>query len=180
MPSDRRRGRPESGASEAPELFQALTALGEVARFRTPDLWEAIATAVIRQVIRARHAKRLYRGFCNTFGQRITCPNGDEHAVFPAAGRVLDLRDDEFAGAGLTLKRRPLRAAAEAYLKHGEAWRDLPPGALVRELQQIPGIGAWTAGAAVADFSNDFTHYPYADLAVRTWAKRAAPSYGPG
>ena len=48
---------------------------------------------------------------------------------------------------------------------------------LVQELQRIPRIGPWTAGAAVADYSNDFTYYPYADLAVRTWAKRAAPSY---
>ncbi len=45
------------------------------------------------------------------------------------------------------------------------------------QLQGIPRIGPWTAGAAVADYSNDFTCYPYADLAVRTWAKRAAPSY---
>ena len=47
----------------------------------------------------------------------------------------------------------------------------------VQELQRIPRIGPWTAGAAVADYSNDFTYYPYADLAVRTWARRAAPSY---
>jgi DNA-3-methyladenine glycosylase II len=29
----------------------------------------------------------------------------------------------------------------------------------------------------VADVSNDFAYYPYADLAVRTWARRAAPAY---
>jgi len=168
---------PESAMSEAPELLEALTSLGTVARFRTPDLWEAIATAIIRQVIRAAHAKRLYRDFCATYGQRISYLNGDGYALFPAAETVLGLGDEQFAGVGLTFKRRPLRAAAETYLKRGAHWRELPPGALARELQQVPRIGAWTAGAAVADFVNDFTHYPYADLAVRTWAKRAAPSY---
>jgi DNA-3-methyladenine glycosylase II len=168
---------PESAMIDAPELFEALSSLGTVARFRTPDLWEAIATAIIRQVIRAAHAKRLYRDFCVAYGQRISCLNGDGYALFPAAETVLGLGDEQFAEVGLTFKRRPLRAAAESYLKQGPHWRELPPGALVRELQQVPRIGPWTAGAAVADVLNDFTHYPYTDLAVRTWAKRAAPSY---
>jgi DNA-3-methyladenine glycosylase II len=169
--------RPEMATAEVPELFTALAALGAVARFRTSDLWEAIATAIIRQVVRAAHAKRLYRVFCQAHGQRITHLNGEGYALFPSAETVLGLQDEQFASVGLTFKRRPLRAAAEAYLKHEAHWRSLPPAALAEELQRIPRIGPWTAGAAVADYSNDFTHYPYADLAVRTWAKRAAPSY---
>ena len=154
-----------------------MAALGTVARFRTTDLWEAIATAIIRQVVRAVQAKRLYRDLCQAHGQQITNLNGDGYALIPAPGTVLGLHDEQFARAGVTLKRRPLRAAAEAYLQHGAYWRDLPADVLVHELQRIPRIGPWTAGAAAADYSNDFTHYPYADLAVRTWAKRAAPSY---
>lgn len=169
--------RPGMAGREATKLFSALAALGTVARFRTSDLWEAIATAIIRQVVRALHAKRLYRDFCEVYGQRITHLKGEGYALFPTAETVLRLHDEQFASVGLTFKRRPLRAAAEAYLKHEAYWRDLPPDVLVQELQRIPRIGPWTAGAAVADYSNDFTHYPYADLAVRTWAKRAAPSY---
>ncbi len=169
--------RPGMARREAPELSSALAALGTVARFRTSDLWEAIATAIIRQVVRAAQAKRLYRDFCQAHGQQVTHLNGEGYALFPAAETVLGLHDEQFASIGLTLKRRPLRAAAEACLKHGAHWRDLPPAVLVQELQHIPRIGPWTAGAAAADYSNDFTHYPYADLAVRTWAKRAAPSY---
>jgi DNA-3-methyladenine glycosylase II len=167
----------ETTASQAPELSQSLAALGAVARFRTPDLWESIATAIIRQVIRAAHARRLYRNICEAYGQRITCPDGNGYALFPAAATVLNLHDEQFASIGMTFKRRPLRTAAEAYLQHGERWRDLAPSALAGELQQIPRIGPWTAGATVADVSNDFAYYPYADLAVRTWARRAAPSY---
>ena len=168
--------RAEVATIEAPQLFSSLAGLGTVARFRTSDLWEAIATAIIRQVVRALHAKRLYRDFCQAYGLRVAHLNDEGYSLFPAAETVLGLRDEQFASIGLTFKRRPLRAAAEAYLKHETHWRDLPPGALVQELQRIPHIGPWTAGAAVADYSNDFTYYPYADLAVRTWAKRAAPS----
>jgi DNA-3-methyladenine glycosylase II len=169
--------RPKAATTDTPELFSSLAGLGTVARFRASDLWEAVATAIIRQVVRALHAKRLYRNFCQAYGQRVPHLNVEAYALFPTAETVLGLRDEQFASAGLTFKRRPLRAAAEAYLKHEAYWRDLPAGALAEELQRIPRIGPWTAGAAVADYSNDFTYYPYADLAIRTWSRRAAPSY---
>lgn len=163
--------------NDVPQLCAGLRSLGAVARFRTPDLWDAIGTAIMRQVIRAAQAKRLYRAFCDAYGQRRGGMNGDGCASFPAAEAVLDLGDAQFSAVGLAFQCRALRAAAEAYLKHGAQWYDLPSAVLVRELQQVPRVGAWTAGAAVADYSNDFTHYPYTDLAVRTWVKRAAPSY---
>lgn len=167
---------PDTGLSEVPELSLALTRLGAVARFRTSDLWDAIGTAIIRQVVRADQAKRLYQRFCETYGPRISGV-GDRHALFPPAETVAELRDEQFRSVGLSFKRTPLREAAAAYLEHRLRWPGLPPGELVSELQQVRRIGPWTAGAAVADFTNDFTCYPYADLAVRTWAKRAAPSY---
>src|SRR5260370_15768195 len=69
--------RSEVATTEAPELFSAFAALCTVARFRTSDLWEAIAAAIIRQVVRAAQAKRLYRDFCQAYGQRVTCLNGE-------------------------------------------------------------------------------------------------------
>jgi DNA-3-methyladenine glycosylase II len=155
--------RPGMAGREAPELLSALTALGAIARFRTSDLWEAIATTIFRQVVRAPHAKRLYRDFCQAHGQRVTHLNGEAYALFPTAETVLGLHDEQLASAGLTFKRQPLRAAAEAYLKHEAHWRALPSHVLAQELQCIPRIGPWTAGAAVADYTNDFTHYPYTD-----------------
>lgn len=43
-------------------------------------------------------------------------------------------------------------------------------------MQGVSRIGPWTAGATVADVANDFSLYPFADLAVRTWAGTLAPS----
>jgi len=161
---------------EVPELSAALAELGPVARFRNPDLWDALGTAIIRQVIRAAQAKKLYRAFCTAYGERVELPGGDSYMLFPAPETVLKLSDEEFADLGMAFKRRPLRAAAEAYLERGDKWRELTPSVLVDELQVVPRIGPWTASAAVADWSNDFALYPYTDLAVRTWARRAAPS----
>ncbi|SBW23035.1 hypothetical protein FDG2_3468 [Candidatus Protofrankia californiensis] len=161
----------------APELTSALGRLGPVARFRNADLWDAIGTAIIRQVIRAAQAKKLYRAFCEAYGERVALPNGGTYTLFPTPEIVLGLSDDQFASLGMAFKRGALRNSASSYLEHGEKWRELPPLALTHVLQSVPRIGPWTAHAAVADWSNDWSLYPYADLAVRTWAKRAAPSF---
>lgn len=160
-----------------PELATSLRSLGSVVRFRNADLWDAIGTSIIRQVIRAGQSEKLYRSFCRSHGEQVGLPNGTAYALFPAPETVLGLSDDQFSSLGMTFKRRPLKAAAEAYLEHGAKWRELAPDTLITELQAVPRIGPWTAHATVADWSNDWSLYPYADLAVRTWAKRAAPSH---
>lgn len=151
-----------------------LCEMGEVARWRNPDPWDALATAVIRQVIRAGQARVLYRTFCRGHGQPVMTPSGQTW-LFPTPQTVLDLPDAAFGLLGMAFKRRPLRALAEAVLKSGQCWADLDPASLVAQVQAVPRIGPWTAGASVADLTNDYALYPFADLAVRTWATRLAP-----
>ncbi|MBF6301457.1 hypothetical protein IU459_28535 [Nocardia amamiensis] len=144
-----------------------------------PNLWDALATAIVRQVIRARQARKLYLLFSRVYGQPVS--HGDTTAwLFPGPQTILELSDQAFSELGVAFKRSALQAAARAYLEHGEAWTAMASSApdrlaLIDALQAVPRIGPWTAGAAVADFTNDFSVYPYADLAVRTWARRLSP-----
>lgn len=153
----------------------ALRQAGPVARVRNPDLWDALATSIVRQVIRAGQARKLYRVFCQGHGELVVTPAGPVR-LFPTPEAVLALSDQEFALIGMAFKARPLRAAADAYLHHGPTWGGLDPARLVAEVQTVPRVGPWTAGAAVADVTNDFSFYPFADLAVRTWVARLVPS----
>jgi DNA-3-methyladenine glycosylase II len=162
------------GLSGPAALTRPLRDAGKVVRLRNPDLWDALATSIVRQVIRASQARKLYRALCREHGQQVESPAGPVW-LFPTAETVLALSDEEFARLGLAFKTRPLRAAAKAYLQSGATWGELSPATLVTEVQTVPRIGPWTAGATVADASNDFSLYPFADLAVRTWAKRLAP-----
>lgn len=148
--------------------------LGTVARWRNPDLWDALATSIVRQVIRAGQARKLYRAFCQSHGEPITTPLGQAW-LFPIPETVLTLPDAEFTRLGMAFKLRPLRAAAEACLEFGAKWGELDPTTLVGEVQNVPRIGPWTAGATIADLTNNYALYPFADLAVRTWAKHLAP-----
>jgi DNA-3-methyladenine glycosylase II len=153
------------------ELSAILRRHGRTQRVRTPDLWEALATAIIRQVIRADQARKMYRRFCDAHGRPV---NGAPSA-FPRPRTVLDLSEQAFTDLGMKFKARPLRAAAEAFLEYGSKWAEMDPQVLVSEVQSVPRIGPWTAGAAVADFTGDFSLYPYGDMAVRTWAATATP-----
>ncbi|WP_431930923.1 hypothetical protein [Micromonospora sp. RP3T] len=166
---------PESARPQTMALDATLAELGEVARLPNPSLWDALATAIVRQVIRAAQARKLYRAFCGRFGATIARFDETDIRAFPSPERVLALSDGDFTECGMAFKRRPLRHAAEAFLAHGAHWTGLSPSVLVKELQTVSGIGPWSAGAAVADWSNDWAIYPYGDLAVRTWARHADP-----
>lgn len=155
-------------------LASALVQLGPVGRVANPDLWDALGYSIIRQVIRAEHARKMYAAFCTAFGTRLDTPYGPTY-LFPSPATVeaLDVRD--FAEVGARFKAPALRAAAIAYQQHHHKWTELSPDDLVRELQMVHRIGPWSAGATVADYRHSWDLYPYADLAVRTWAKTAAP-----
>lgn len=159
---------------EAGPLLAELVSLGTVARLNNPSLWDAITTAILRQVVSAKQALRKHRAFYGAYGRTVATAAGDFPLV-PTPETVLGLSDDGFAAVGTKFNRKALRSAAEAYLDRGEHWATLDPESLIKELVGVRGIGPWTASAAAADFTGDFSIYPHGDLAVRTWARKAAP-----
>lgn len=161
--------------AEAAPLLDELVRLGTVARLTNPSLWDAITTALLRQVVTAAEARECHRAYYAAYGYTFDTPAGPL-PLAPAPEIVLELTDDEFASVGAKFHRKGLRTAATAYLDHGDHWATLAPGSLIKELAEVPYIGPWTASAAAADFTGDHSLYPHADLAVRTWASRAAPA----
>ncbi|MER6464742.1 hypothetical protein ABT278_30400 [Streptomyces sp. NPDC001228] len=157
-------------------LRNGLNAIGITHRLTNPWLWDAITTAVLRQVVRAEQARRLYRKWCEQYGTAVEGPRGTL-SVAPTPEQVLELADDQFSEIGAKFHRSALKAAAEQYQKHGQQWLGMEVEDLAAALVSIPRIGPWTAAAAACDYTGDFSIYPHDDLAVRTWAARIAPSY---
>ena len=155
-------------------LTEPLRAAGEIRRLRNPDLWDAVANAIIRQVIRAPQARAMYQRFCREHGQPVPLQSGVGY-LSPDAATVAGLTDSDFACCGMAFKGVTLRTAATAFLEHGERWASLTGRQLQAAVQRVPRIGPWTAGAAVADYTSDYSLYPFGDLAVRTWAAALAP-----
>ncbi|MER8097422.1 hypothetical protein [Streptomyces goshikiensis] len=161
-------------AVEGALLLDELVSLGTVARLTNPSLWDAITTALLRQVIGAAQARKKHRAFYAAYGRTFDTPAGPL-PLAPAPEVVLELSDEGFAAIGAKFNAKGLRAAATAYLDRGDHWATLAPESLVKELCAVSYIGPWTAAAAAADFTGDHSVYPHGDLAVRTWAGRAAP-----
>ncbi|MGW0824584.1 hypothetical protein [Streptomyces sp. NPDC002845] len=157
-------------------LTDGLNELGATQRLVNPSLWDAITTAVLRQVVRADQARKLYRTWCSTYGTTVNGPFATL-AVSPTADEVLALADQQFTDVGAKFHRPTLQAAATHYERHHAEWEQMDAGDLVPALTRIPRIGPWTAAAAAADFTGDFSVYPHDDLAVRTWAAKIAPAY---
>ena len=157
----------------AAPLVRRLVALGDVQRLTNPSLWDALTSGFLRQIVIAGQARLAYRRWC-TKGQCVETPAGPLFLV-PDAESVLNRPDEEFMGAGTKFQSAKLRTAAVAYLKHGSVWKRLAPDELVRALQEIPGIGPWTAGAVAADYTGDFSLYPHGDPAIRGRVSRVLP-----
>lgn len=162
--------------SGAVSVAQRFATLGTVHRLTNPSLWDAVTTAILRQVVRAEQARKVHRRWCLTHGRAIETPAGPLSLV-PDPETVLALPDEAFGEAGTAFHRSALRAAAAAYGEHHDMWEQFTPEGLVKALIEVPRIGPWTASAAAADYTGDFSIYPHGDLAVRTWARRALPSY---
>jgi DNA-3-methyladenine glycosylase II len=157
-------------------LREGLAELGVTRRLENPWLWDAITTAILRQVVRADQARKLYRTWCSAYGTTVEGPHSGL-AVAPTPAAVLDLTDEQFADVGAKFHRTALLAAAAEYERHHRDWEHMHASNLALGLTRIPRIGPWTAAAAAADFTGDFSVYPHDDLAVRTWAAKIAPAY---
>lgn len=160
----------ELGEGTPAPIRQNLAKLDGLQRLGAGSYWEALGTAVIRQVIRAGQARRVWHRLAAALA-----PPGQAAGGFPDVTRFLAASDAELAEAGLGYKIRTLRTVAEACRSESRCWDQLDPIELHGAWLAIPGIGPWSAGAAIADLRNAWQLYPHDDLAVRTWATRAFP-----
>lgn len=163
-----------------PEFFHPATAYGaRIQRIRNPDPWDAFLPPILGQRRSRSHAERVYRQLCIGHGSVVATMAGLT-LLPPTAETVLALPDDAFVKLGIRDKRQSLRVAAKAALDHAPEWVDLPPSGLFIELQAIPYVGVWTAGAIVADITNDHSFYSIpTDVVYRRWKEFLAdPSAG--
>jgi DNA-3-methyladenine glycosylase II len=148
----------------------------QLCRIRNPDLWEALIPPILRQRRRATDAAKQYRRLCLNHGNVIDTTAGPT-LLPPDPETVAALPDSAFIDLGVRDKREHLRTVAEAYLKQADRWGDLSPAELFIDLQTVTYIGAATAGATVADLTNDYSFLPTpTDIAYRYWQRYLAPA----
>ena len=149
------------------DLHRRLAARSPIARIPTPTVWEAAATAVIRQVVHRDQARVSFGRVCETFGATVLI-DGQPRYAFPTAEAIIAASEDRVRETGIGFKARTMRTLAEWSLdSHEHLGADELYDALIR----VRGIGPWTAAVTVCDVFSDFSYYPVDDLAVRAHAQ---------
>lgn len=164
-----------------PMLFHTAQPIREgvrLCRVRNPSLWDALIPPILRQRRRAVDAARQYRRLCVNHGHTVVTTTGPAFLP-PDPEIVVALPDSAFIELKARDKRDRLRTVAEAYLKQADHWATLSPAELFADLQTVTYIGASTAGAAVADITNDYSFSTIpVHIAYRHWQDYFAPAGG--
>jgi len=146
---------------------------------RIPGAWSPFETAVraiLGQQISVRGATTLAGRIVERYGERVRS-DGEDHVsrLFPTPGRLIRARLDTL---GLTKARaRAIRTLARAAVDGA-----LEPGAgleeILERLQDLDGIGPWTAHYMAMRIFAEPDAFPSGDLALRRAAEALDPSIG--
>jgi DNA-3-methyladenine glycosylase II len=163
-----------------PSLAEQLGHLTPLIHVGSESLEEALVKAIARQVISAAQARILARRFVESFADPYLLGDAVVYR-FPCAHEIAAIAPQSLREIGFGFKANVV-IEAMARLAHSDLLfrqASLSSEALLEELQQLPGIGPWTARVAVCDVRADWSVYPFDDLAVRKWAAELWPGGWP-
>jgi AraC family transcriptional regulator, regulatory protein of adaptative response / DNA-3-methyladenine glycosylase II len=143
---------------------------------RTPGLrvpgavsgFELALRAVLGQQITVKAATTIFGRFVDTFGTQVDTPFADIDRVAPAAGDVANATLQQLIDRGLTGRRAETVRVLARQAADGTLHLDPPAEfASVRAaLQEIPGIGPWTAEYVAMRALGDPDAFPHSDLGL--------------
>jgi len=153
---------------------------------RTPGLrvpgaingFELALRAVLGQQITVKAATTIFGRFVATFGEQVATPFADIDYVAPDAADIGNATLQQLIDRGLTRKRAETVGALSKAVADGIV-RLNPPAdhAATREaLQEIPGIGPWTAEYIAMRALGDPDAFPHADLGLLRALKLDKPA----
>jgi DNA-3-methyladenine glycosylase II len=155
------------------ELEARFRYLDPLVHITSLSLGEAIMKAIMRQAVTAGRARKLVDSFVRRYGEKQV-DNGRTYYDFPTVEAIARIPLEELQAEGLGSKAKLVRETALYILEHdleSKVAKQSPTEAL-DVLTSIKGIGGWAAHIAICDLFADWSHYPFEDLAVRTWARK--------
>jgi AraC family transcriptional regulator of adaptative response / DNA-3-methyladenine glycosylase II len=130
--------------------------------------FELALRAVLGQQVTVRAATTIFGRFVETFGSQLQTPEADVDRVAPDAADVANATLQQLIDRGLTRKRAETVQALARAAADGSVLLD-PPVDLAEMrglLQQIPGIGPWTAEYVAMRALGDPDAFPHSDLGL--------------
>lgn len=140
--------------------------------------FELALRAVLGQQISVKAATTIFGRFVETFGGRIETPDPELDRLAPAAAEVADASLPQLIALGLTSRRAQSVQALARAVASGELELDTPVDvqATRAHLQELPGIGPWTAEYVAMRALGDPDAFPHSDLGLRQALKLDKPA----
>ena len=145
--------------------FAALR-LGSTGRW-----YEALATAAVGQRVVAADARTSHARLAFRYGEQPVALA--PVPTFPEPSRVLRLPDHDFHRAGIDRARARVIRIAARYAERIEKLSDAPGAEADHRLQQLPGVGPWTAALATSAAGGHADAVPVGDLHIPRLISRA-------
>jgi 3-methyladenine DNA glycosylase/8-oxoguanine DNA glycosylase len=120
---------------------------------RSGALWEALLPAIIEQEVIGHEARRSYQGLVARYGEPAPGPLGLRLA--PAPPTLASLPYYEFHPLGIEQRRADTIRRAARVASRLERATTRPTTEALALLQQVPGIGPWTAAEALRVAAGD-------------------------
>ncbi|MCZ8521929.1 MULTISPECIES: DNA-3-methyladenine glycosylase family protein [Paenibacillus] len=135
-----------------------------------PDLFEALAWAIVGQQVNLAFAYKLKRRLTETYGGALEW-DGTTYRHFPSPGRLAGIDPEELGALQLTrMKASAIVAVAKAMSEDGLSKEGLLAlgsfGEADRELQRIRGVGPWTSQYVRMRCLRDPLAYPVGDVGL--------------
>jgi hypothetical protein len=108
---------------------------------------EALVKAILRQIVRAGHAKRLISDLIRRFGPARKGLYG-----FPSLSALRSAKRSDYAGLGLGMKTDRI---VDCINRDPEIWQHEP--------ESLHGVGPWTSAILRMDLNADYSFYPFDD-----------------
>jgi DNA-3-methyladenine glycosylase II len=162
----------EAFRPEDPVLAGLATRLRGFRPPLAPDPFEMLVGAISAQQISLRAALAVRNRFVERFGVR-----GELAYAFPTPERIAAVTPEELRALGFSLRKAEyILTLARSGLDYG-ALPELPDEEVKASLQELPGIGEWTADWFLARHLGRPRAWPAGDLALR---KVVSSFYGDG
>jgi AraC family transcriptional regulator of adaptative response / DNA-3-methyladenine glycosylase II len=140
--------------------------------------YELALRAVLGQQISVKAATTVFGRFVETFGSKLATPDPDVDRVAPEAADVANATLQQLIDRGLNRKRAESVQALSRAAADGTVKLDPPVDfvAMRGALQELPGIGPWTAEYVAMRALGDPDAFPHSDLGLLNALKLEKPA----
>jgi DNA-3-methyladenine glycosylase II len=137
----------------------------------TPTVFEALTDSIVEQQISLKVANSLEKKLIKKFGDTLDV-DGEAYYAYPTPQRLASTSVEELRRCGLSLRKAEYIKAVSALVAEGKL--DLEKlknyadaDAIIRELDEIRGIGVWTAELTLIRGMQKWEAMPADDLGLR-------------